>query len=401
MTLKVAVIGGGAAGFFGAIAAAEQGHDVTIFEAGSKVLSKVRISGGGRCNVTHSCFDPKELVKCYPRGGKELRGPLSRFQPADTIEWFADRGVRTKTESDGRMFPTTDDSQTIVDCLIGSAEQQSVNVRTGSKVRAITAAGDKFQIDLGLHQLEFDRVLMASGGTRGGFAIAESLSHKIIPPVPSLFTFNIQDPRISGLPGVAVEHVTCLLVADTVKFQQQGPMLITHWGMSGPAVLKLSAWAARELHTTNYSATLRINWLPSLKTSQVQDQLRQFREENRKRSVESVCPFPLPKRLWKSLVDHAVGEQSVRWAELSKKAQQRLLDELTAGTFKVTGKGEFKEEFVTCGGVALNEIDFRTMQSRICPGLFFAGEILDIDGITGGFNFQNAWTTSWIAGNSM
>ena len=402
LNLKVIVIGGGAAGFFGAIAAAENGHDVTILEASSTVLAKVRISGGGRCNLTHSCFEPRELVNSYPRGGKALRGPFTRFQPSDTVNLFESRGVRTKTESDGRMFPVTDDSATIVDCLQRSAEDAGVVTRVRANVLAIDQRDSKFFITLQSGEsIETDRILLATGGSRAGYELSRSLGHQIVPPVPSLFTFKVQDPRIADLPGVAVEHVDCQLVTDSKTFSQSGPILVTHWGLSGPAVLKLSAWAARELHDSNYNAKLRINWLSGTSADQIREQLNSFKVNQSRKTLDTSCPWQLPKRLWKSLVDYAVSQQSVRWAELSKKAAQSLVEELSAGEFQVAGKGVFKEEFVTCGGVALKEVNFRTMESRICPGLYFAGEVLDVDGITGGFNFQNAWTTAWIAGNSM
>lgn len=400
--MKVIVIGGGAAGFFGAIAAAENGHDVTILEAASSVLAKVRVSGGGRCNLTHSCFEPRELVNSYPRGGKALRGPFTRFQPSDTISWFESRGIQTKTEPDGRMFPTTDDSATIVNCLQGVAEDAGAVIRLRANVSAIHQSDSIFFVTLQSGEsIQADRILMATGGSRAGFELTSSLGHQIVPPVPSLFTFKVHDPRIEDLPGVAVEHVDCQLVTDSKTFNQSGPILVTHWGLSGPAVLKLSAWAARELHDSNYSATLRINWLAGSSADQTRAQLNSFKASHSRKTVDVSCPWQLPKRLWKSLVDHAVGPQPVRWAELSKKATQALAAELSAGKFQVAGKGVFKEEFVTCGGVDLKEVDFRTMESRICPGLYFAGEVLDIDGITGGFNFQNAWTTAWIAGNAM
>ena len=400
--MKVIVIGGGAAGFFGAIAAAESGHEVTILEAASSVLAKVRVSGGGRCNLTHSCFEPRELVNSYPRGGKALRGPFTRFQPTDTISWFESRGVQTKTETDGRMFPTTDDSATIVNCLQTAAENAGVLIRLRANVSSIQKTDSLFFVTLQSGEtMQADRILLATGGSRAGFELTSALGHQIVPPVPSLFTFKVQDPRIENLPGVAVEHVDCQLVTDAKTFSQSGPILVTHWGLSGPAVLKLSAWAARELHDSNYNATLRINWLSGSSADQIRAQLNSFKAAHPKKTVDVASPWSLPKRLWKSLVDHAVGPQPVRWAELSKKATQALLTELSAGEFQVAGKGVFKEEFVTCGGVDLKEVDFRTMESRICPGLYFAGEILDIDGITGGFNFQNAWTTAWIAGNAM
>ena len=400
--MKVIVIGGGAAGFFGAIAAAENGHDVTILESASSVLAKVRVSGGGRCNLTHSCFEPRELVNSYPRGRKALRGPFTRFQPSDTVSWFESRGVQTKTESDGRMFPTTDDSATIIDCLQGAAENAGVVIRLRANVSTIQKTDSIFFVTLQSGEsMQADRILLATGGSRAGFELTSDLGHQIVPPVPSLFTFKVHDPRIADLPGVAVEHVDCQLVTDSKTFSQSGPILVTHWGLSGPAVLKLSAWAARELHDSNYHAKLRINWLSGSSADQIRAQLNSFKAAHPKKTVDVACPWQLPKRLWKSLVDHTIGLQPVRWAELSKKATQALVAELSAGEFQVAGKGVFKEEFVTCGGVDLKEVDFRTMESRVSPGLYFAGEVLDIDGITGGFNFQNAWTTAWIAGNAM
>ncbi len=399
--LNVCVIGGGAAGFFGAIAAAELGHRVTILEANESVLAKVRVSGGGRCNVTHHCFDPRELVKAYPRGGKALRGPFSKFQPTNTVEWFAARGVETKTESDGRMFPITDDSATIVNCLEEAAADAGVTVQTKTRVVAVKTVGSQFSISLQSGDaLVADRVLFATGGSRAGFDLAHELGHQIVSPVPSLFTFVVKDPRLHELQGVSVEHVECELLTPEKKFKQSGPLLVTHWGMSGPAVLKLSAWAARQLYDSKYNATLRVNWLPNVSIEKIRAGLASQRAINAKRSLASSCPWPLPKRLWKSLVEHVVGGE-VRWAELPKKSLQTLAAELSAGEYQVAGKGQFKEEFVTCGGVRLDEVDFRSMQSRLCPGLFFAGEILDIDAVTGGFNFQNAWTTAWIAGNAM
>ena len=400
---RIVVIGGGAAGFFAAIRAAERGHDVTILEASSNVLAKVRISGGGRCNVTHHCFEPQELVKNYPRGGKQLRGPFAKFQPRDTIDWFADRGVQTKVESDGRMFPVTDDSATIVNCLLGAAESLGVRVETKANVVNVSHEPDWNGYVIACHdgtQWLADRLLVATGGSKAGFALIQSMGHEIVSPVPSLFTFNVQDSRIEGLQGVSVDNVSCQLVVNEKKFQQSGPLLVTHWGFSGPAVLKLSAWAARQLFDQQYQAKLRINWLFDAKADEVLRSILSFKSDHAKRAVESVCPWPLPKRLWRSLAKHC-GVADTRWAELSKKAAQKLANELVMGEYAVVGKGVFKEEFVTCGGVQLKQVDFRTMESRLLPGLFFAGEVLDVDALTGGFNFQNAWTTAWIAANAM
>ncbi|MCA9007300.1 MAG: aminoacetone oxidase family FAD-binding enzyme, partial [Planctomycetaceae bacterium] len=285
--LNVIVIGGGAAGFFGGIAAAENGHEVTILEAAASVLAKVRISGGGRCNLTHSCFEPRELVNSYPRGGKALRGPFSRFQPSDTINWFESRGVRTKTEADGRMFPTTDDSATIVDCLQDAAKDAGVVVRLRANVSSIQKTDSHFLVALHSGEtMQADRILLATGGSRAGFELSHSLGHQIVPPVPSLFTFKVDDPRIKDLPGVAVEYVDCQLVADAKTFQQSGPILVTHWGLSGPAVLKLSAWAARELHDSSYNATLRVNWLAGSRVEEIRTQLNSFKADHSRKTVD-------------------------------------------------------------------------------------------------------------------
>ena len=417
--LNTVVVGGGAAGFFGAIAAAESGRRVTLLESGSSVLSKVKISGGGRCNVTHACFEPRELVTHYPRGGKALWGSFARFQPSDTVDWFARRGVPTKTEADGRMFPTTDDSQTIVDCLVRRAKDVGVHVQTQTKVSRIIRDGACFEVhaqqrldrqgrpistDLAdSPSLQAQRILLATGGSRDGFELARRLGHSIVPPVPSLFTFNVNDHRIKRLQGIAVDEVECRLVTPSGSFQQSGALLITHWGMSGPAVLRLSAWAARELFENQYRATLRVNWLAGKTHARIREDLIRAKVEHAKKNVDSICPWALPKRLWKALSDHVLigSNGTVRWAEVSNKLIEALARELSAGEFQVDGKGVFKDEFVTCGGVELKEVDFRTMESRVCPGLYLAGEILDVDGVTGGFNFQNAWTTGWIAGNSI
>ncbi|MGK7910043.1 MAG: NAD(P)/FAD-dependent oxidoreductase [Synechococcus sp.] len=402
--MQLAVIGGGAAGFFGAIAAASPDTDVTIFEAGRQVLSKVRISGGGRCNVTHACFEPSQLIKNYPRGSKALRGPLTRFQPRNTVDWYRQRGVKLKTEADGRMFPVTDDSETIVECLTKTARQRGVRVRTGvSVVGAERHNQSGFTLKLkGGETVSCDRLLLASGSSPQGHRIAKQLGHTIVAPVPSLFTFTIRDSRLQGLAGVSVPEVSLKLTTpDTVKLEQTGPLLLTHWGLSGPAVLKLSAWGARSLHGSRYSALLTVNWIPQFKEDAVRQTLIALRETSAKRAIAAHPEFQLPKRLWQSLVTAAEILPTQRWADLSKKALNRLVQELVRGQFQVVAKGQFKDEFVTCGGVDLKQVNFKTMESRCCPGLYFAGEVLDIDGVTGGFNFQSAWTTSWIAGTAI
>lgn len=402
--LEVLVIGGGAAGFFGAIVCAEaHPHTrVTLLEASRQLLTKVRISGGGRCNVTHACFDPALLVQRYPRGGKALRGAFTRFQPRDTVNWFAQRGVKLKTETDGRMFPVTDDSTTIVHCLRRSAEQAGVFVQTAAPVVAVKQLYPGFEVQLKSGEVLYaDRLLLATGSNPQGYQVAKSLGHTIESPVPSLFTFTIPEPALRELAGVAVEAQTQLLVANEKPLEQQGPLLITHWGMSGPAVLKLSAWGARLLHDCCYQAILQVNWLPQQNSEQVRQTLFSAKTEHGKRSIVSYSPFSLPRRFWQYLVERAGMGVNDRWADLSKQGLHQLIQELTHGKYAIQGKGVFKDEFVTCGGVNLKQVDFKTMESRCCPHLYFAGEILDIDGITGGFNFQSAWTTAWLAGQAM
>ena len=399
------MIGGGAAGFFGAIACAETypHAQVMLLEAARQPLAKVRVSGGGRCNVTQACFEPARLVENYPRGGKALRGAFSRFQAKDTVEWFTARGVELKTEADGRMFPVTDDSATIVACLMRAANKAGVQLRTGIQVQKVTRQESGFTIQIRSGQATIcDRLLLATGNSPQGYAIARSLGHHLLPPVPSLFTFNIQDERLEGLAGVSVSQVHLRLQAEeTTAFEQTGPLLITHWGVSGPAVLKLSAWGARALHAQNYQATLRINWVPQSNPEILRQQLQAVRSQLSRKTIVANCPVMIPRRLWEKLTAYVGVQEGDRWAEISNKTLNLLIQELTQGQYKITGKGIFKDEFVTCGGVDLKEVDFKTMQSRICPGLYLAGEILDIDGITGGFNFQSAWTTGWLAGQAM
>lgn len=395
----VVVVGGGAAGFFAAITCAVT-HPrvrVTLLEKSARPLSKVRISGGGRCNVTHACFDPAVLTQSYPRGGKALRGPFSRFQPRDTIEWFAAHGVRLKTEPDGRIFPVTDSSETIVDCLIHAATAAGVEIRTDAGVVSIER-GFTIELKTG-ERLTCDRLLLATGSTRKGYEWAVSLGHTIEPPVPSLFTFTVSDPRLADLSGISVANAHVRLAGT--RLEQTGPVLITHWGLSGPAVLKLSAWGARLLHERNYHTDLIVNWLPGLRPDELRRRLAEAKTDHARQSIASHAPFELPQRLWKRLVAAAGIGEDQRWADVSKPQSSRLADELWQGRYVLEGKGVFKDEFVTCGGIRLDEVSFKTMESRVCPGLYFAGEILDIDGITGGFNFQSAWTTGWIAGQAI
>ncbi|WP_068469595.1 NAD(P)/FAD-dependent oxidoreductase [Candidatus Protochlamydia phocaeensis] len=396
------IVGGGAAGFFGAIACAQfyPSHRVILIEKTRQPLAKVRISGGGRCNVTHGCFDPALLVKNYPRGGPELRGPFSRFQPKDTIQWFESRGVQLKTEEDGRMFPTTDSSETIIACLQAEARRLGVQIRLECGVQQIDRLEEGFRLTLSNEEeLTCDRILIATGSSSKMYPLLEKLGHTIVPLVPSLFTFNLPQSPLTDLAGVSVPLAQVKLTK--LGFEQTGPLLITHWGLSGPAVLKLSAWAARELHALDYQTDVVINWLPQLTEEALRQALSQHKQANPAKQIGSEAPVNLPKQLWKRLVQLAGIEQELRWSTLSNKHTQALINQLRASTFHIQGKTTYKQEFVTCGGVALEEVNFKTMESRRCPHLFFAGEVLNIDGITGGFNFQNAWTTSWIAGQSM
>lgn len=408
--MRIAVIGGGAAGFFGAIAAAthDPSAEIAIYEATRHPLDKVRISGGGRCNVTYHCFNPVELVKYYPRGSKELRGLFNRFQPRDTVTWFGQHGVTLKVEDDGRMFPTTDQSKTIVDCLSNAAAKSGVQVRLGAKVKKIAAVSchrdhPQYEIDIpGRTSERFDKVLIATGGSLHGHEMARALGHTTVPGVPSLFTFKVTDRRLEGLAGVGFENVKLTITCNGKhKLVQAGPMLITHWGLSGPAVLKLSAWGARILHDNNYHADLSISFLPEYDSQQLYEELLAFKLRHGRKKVQTGTLLPVPKRYWLRIMQDTGISEETTWANITKQEMSSIISELTAGQFIVSDKGIFKGEFVTCGGVDLGEVDFNNMQSRCCPGLYFAGEVLNIDGVTGGFNFQSAWTTAWIAGMSM
>ena len=400
---KIVVVGGGAAGFFGAIAAAESAPHarVVILEKGPRTLSKVRISGGGRCNVTHSCFEARELSRRYPRGGRALIGPFSRFGPADTVAWFESRGVRLKTEADGRMFPTTDSSQTIIDCLTTAAEKSGVRILNNTGLTMIERReGGGFLLDLSNGEpIECDRLLWAGGGCRPEGHPAVLLGHSLMPPVPSLFTFHIDTPWLRELPGISVASAQVSVPGTHLK--ECGPLLVTHTGLSGPAVLRLSAWGARELYDLHYEFPLRINWLPETNRDSLIEALQACRETSGRQTILRTRWNPLPARLWESLVIQSGIARDTKWARLSRTETLKLASLLTSTELPVRGKSTNKEEFVTCGGIPLPEVDFKTMGSRIVPGLHFAGEALDIDGITGGFNFQAAWTTGWIAGHAM
>jgi predicted Rossmann fold flavoprotein len=400
----VLIAGGGPAGFFAAIRCAELNPNlrVLIIEKSSQTLGKVLISGGGRCNVTHACFDPAQLINFYPRGGNELRGAFTRFQPADTVKWFEEHGVRLKTESDNRMFPVTDDSNTIANCLREAAKKAGVRVLLGTSLQRVEKiSSSRFKLELRKDAevlfIQTKKLLIATGSDPKTREIVKSLGHSIEEPVPSLFTFNIKDKRIDGLAGVSVENVTLKMDSVTTR----GPLLITHWGLSGPAVLRCSAWGARILFDKKYASRLTVNWLGDYKLDSALEVLQRSKEwhENARKKIATNSAFSqIPIRLWKQLTDF-IGDKN--WADSSKAELRKLAGELTEGEFMIQGKGQFKEEFVTCGGVKLKEVDFKTMQSRLVEGLFFAGEVLDIDGITGGFNFQSSWTTGWLAGSEM
>jgi predicted Rossmann fold flavoprotein len=405
--MRVVIAGGGAAGFFSAITCAESIPDVEVLvlEKSPDLLAKVLISGGGRCNCTHSCFEPAELVKRYPRGQRELLGPFHRWQPRDTMDWFASRGVKLKTEPDGRVFPVSDQSRTIADCLQAAARHAGVRVQTRCGLAQARPRPDRtgFQLELTTGEpLEADRLLLATGGNQNsqGFALAHELGHTIEPPVPSLFTFDVRDPRLEGRAGLSVRDVA--VEVPSARLRERGPMLVTHWGVSGPAILKLSAWGARVLHAADYHFDFVVNWLPAHSAAQVREVLAGGRAGHARKEVAGWSPFPeLPRRLWEALVAAAGVGTNLTWAGLSKVQAGRLEQELCGGRYSSTGRSINKDEFVTCGGVRLREVNFQTMESRICRGLYFAGEVLDIDGVTGGFNFQAAWTTGWIAGKSM
>ena len=402
---RVIVVGGGAAGFFAAIACAEANPSahVVLYEATVHPLAKVRVSGGGRCNVTHACPEPRELVKRYPRGGRELLGAFHRWGPRETIAWFAAHGVEMKTENDGRMFPVTDDSATIVDCLRCAADKAGVKVFTSMGVRAVGKNEEgRFLVEFTDGSAgEFDRLLLATGGNKSsvGQIIAAELGHAIEPPVPSLFTFHIDDVRIRGLEGLSV--LDTVTAVNGTRLRERGPLLVTHWGMSGPAILKLSSWGARELAGRDYKFILGVSWVGDRTPAQVHAALVAARAANLKKRIVTWNPFALPSRLWERLAIAAGIVPETVWTSVSNASLQAFATQLAAGEFVVEGKSLNKEEFVTCGGVRLREVDFKTMESRLCPGLHFAGEMLDIDGVTGGFNFQAAWTTGWLAGQAM
>lgn len=399
----IILVGGGAAGFFTAINIAEKNPKlkIAILERGKSVLEKVRISGGGRCNVTHAEFVPKELAKNYPRGEKELIGPFHQFCSGDTIEWFANHGVELKIEDDGRMFPTTDSSQTIIDCFLQAVQQLKIEVLTSQSVQSIFQGNDYWKVETNHNTYSCQKLIMTTGSNPKVWEMLQNIGHTIVPPVPSLFTFNIKDARIKDLMGISA--VATVKVKGT-KLEASGPTLITHWGMSGPGILRLSAWGANLLAAKNYQFTIQVNWLNEATFEETFETLKELKAVHSKKIISKKSPFDFPNRLWESLV-HAAGigtfstsndSQDVKWGDVSNKQLMALAVQLTNGEFQVNGKSTFKEEFVTAGGIDLKEINFKTMESKLLPNLYFAGEIVNIDAITGGFNFQNAWTSGFI-----
>lgn len=396
----ILIIGGGAAGFFTAINIVEKNPQlkVAILERGKTVLEKVRISGGGRCNVTHACFVPNDLAKFYPRGEKELRGPFHQFCSGDTIEWFEKHGVELKIEEDGRMFPTTDSSTTIINCFQNATKQLGIDVLTSQSVQSLYKGDGYWKVETHHESYLCQQLVMTTGSNPKVWDMLQELGHTIVPPVASLFTFNIKDARIKDLMGIA--SLAQVTVKDS-KLDATGPLLITHWGMSGPGILRLSAWGARILAERNYQFSILVNWLPETTPEEAATLLKDLKLEHPKKVVSKKSPLALPNRLWESLVIASGIAEDTKWADLSKLQLQQLAAQLTAGEYKVNGKSTFKEEFVTAGGIDLKEINFKTMQSKLHDGLYFAGEIVDIDAITGGFNFQNAWTSGFIVASQI
>ncbi|KAF3362443.1 putative protein YtfP [Chlamydiales bacterium STE3] len=400
MDYDVIVIGGGAAGFFSAINCSEANPHlrIAILEKTNQVLTKVKISGGGRCNVTHACFDERELIKNYPRGNKELLGPFTRFKTSNTIEWFRERGVKLKIEEDGRMFPTTDSSSTIIDCFLKEIERLNVRLFLNANVKKIKRKQDSCLVEVGEKVIETRNVLLSTGSNAKGLELAAGLGHKVVDPVPSLFTFNVPDSPFLDLAGISINPVE-VSISET-RLKERGPVLLTHWGFSGPAILKLSAWGARILNDRKYETQFSIDWVPDITSENLKETilLLKSKKPNARCSLEEVT-F-LPKNLAKRFLE-LLDLEEIRYASLSKKQIEALVTSIKCSHFSLKGKTTYKQEFVTSGGIDLKEVNFKTLESLLIPGLFFAGEILNIDGITGGFNFQNAWTTSWIAAQAI
>ncbi|GAA4280721.1 BaiN/RdsA family NAD(P)/FAD-dependent oxidoreductase [Gaetbulibacter aestuarii] len=396
----VIIVGGGAAGFFAAINLAKRRPDlkICILERGNTVLNKVKVSGGGRCNVTHAEFIPRNLIENYPRGDKELLGPFHQFMTGDTITWFEKRGVSLKIEDDGRMFPESDSSQTIIDCFLNEAQKHGVEILLNHSVKNIQKEGDRFIVGTNKNTFDAESVLVAAGSNPKIWELLKELGHTIVAPVPSLFTFNCKDDRIKDIPGVVVPHVHVKIL--NTDLESTGPLLMTHWGFSAPAILKLSAFGAIELAACNYKFDIEINFITMDMESAI-EKLKTLKHDLSKKLVRKSASFDIPKRLWEKLVLSAGINENMRWAELNKNQLEALADQLTQAVFNIDGKSTFKEEFVTAGGVDLKEVNFKTFESKCCENLYFAGEVLNIDAITGGFNFQNAWTGAFIAAQNI
>lgn len=397
---QIIVVGGGAAGFFTAIRIAEENPNlkIAILERGKSVLEKVRISGGGRCNVTHACFVPNELVQFYPRGERELKGPFHQFCTGDTVEWFEKQGVALKIEDDGRMFPVSNSSETIVSCFQEAAKRLKISVLTNESVQELFSNGSTWKVNTTNSVFLCDKVVCTTGSNPKIWEMLSKLGHQIVPPVPSLFTFNSTDKRIKDLMGIATNATVQLKKTKTVA---SGPVLITHWGFSGPAILRLSAWGARYLFEKKYHFEICINWLQVVSKDAAFELLSDQKNNHPKKGIASTVCFNLPKRLWERIVEASAIEPNLKWADANKKQLQLLAEQLTNASFQVHGKSTYKDEFVTAGGIDLREINFKTMESKCLPNLYFAGEIMNIDAITGGFNFQNAWTSGFIAAKAI
>ncbi|MFK5982654.1 MAG: NAD(P)/FAD-dependent oxidoreductase [Flavobacteriaceae bacterium] len=403
MKADVIIVGGGAAGFFTAINLAENNPDlkVVILERSSEVLTKVRISGGGRCNITHAEFIPKELTQNYPRGKKELLGPFHTFMTGDTIEWFEKRGVSLKIEEDGRMFPESNSSQTIIDCFLNETKRLGVVILKNHSVKKIKKENECWILTTEKGDFISDKLVITTGSNAKIWKLIEGLDHTIIPPVPSLFTFNIQDSRIKNLPGIATQASVKVISKNKNNLEIEGALLITHWGLSGPAILKLSAWGARELNELNYQFKIKVNWLLDVSEEDAFEKLKDLKEVNSKQTLFKYAQLGVPKRLWQSLLIASGIEETQKWAETTNKQLQKIANQLTQSLFQVNGKSTFKDEFVTAGGIDLKEINFKNYQSKLHKDLYFAGEVMNIDAITGGFNFQNAWTGGFIVAKSI
>jgi predicted Rossmann fold flavoprotein len=404
--MRIAIIGGGAAGFFAAIAAKENypGASVIIFEKSQKLLSKVKVSGGGRCNVTNGCTSIPKLCEAYPRGGKSMKKLFSVFSTNHAMQWFESRGVKLVVQDDGCVFPVSQNSQTIIDCFLREARRLGITIETGRGIKSIISKEDNLEIGF-LHEdapsETFDKVIVATGGSpkRSGLYWLETLHHQIEEPVPSLFSFNMPNENITQLMGIVIENA--LVNIQATKIKAQGPLLVTHWGMSGPAILKLSSFGARVLNQANYNFTIQVNWVNEPNNEEVMLKLNEIVRENGQKQLANFRPFALPERLWSFLLEKTNLPSTKKWNELGQKGLNKLIDLLTNDVYRVEGKSTFKEEFVTCGGVSLQSVDLNTMQSKVVKNLYFAGEILDIDAITGGYNLQAAWTTGYIAGKLM